>query len=712
MKMIRFAVKSTTSEDGYFQGKLLEEEQEACWENKERIGWSSEKNSRNWPQLIKCEFKQCYKIEKFSIVVHSCKIPKRISVYADGSNEEYLIGSLDFDSNLSMEYSVCQEHHVVLPIPVIGTGIVLRVEGFYKNQGNIFHQAHILSFKCFGVAAPHLKNEAPAPVNMPCSPLDDLHLDPLNMSPQDRLNHSAADSFEVLVDYRKAGGFDHGALSEVDMALLSIGVPMDILSETAKNNRIGKETSTVVHQLKQAQNPSNFQDVEKCIHSVVELGIRLAHVRVLQQQAIEDENQSVIEELDNQCNAFNVNILQLSRVYIAPSQTIDQLPIQKHEPLSTETLSEKPQWSELETILRNRMDYENLNIYVGGETTFQPNVELEDYLGAYISKLLTVTNDSIQTVVLLTLGDSMHSIQNPLVISKVVQFILSQNLYREKSAALQHFVLNSLEAFPRLEIEIISQISSFTSDPDIEEHKRAACSKLLTRFPKQNAIVIERLVDLSLENKATNKDALFAIESLLLNRELYEWAKREPFWGSLISLLPHLDEYKIVSPRISTFENATIKETYSSQAVDLKLNGLVEKTRISEDPMFDDFIEDQIAEEEKINDDQMFAKINGGPMHEDIIEDKRFAKMNKDLIYKDEITNEGPIAEILNENQIVEEAKTNEDPENLNDEEKFKEGLENFNEEEKFNEYPMPETPNEFGSENTTTKKSSACIIS
>jgi len=256
--MLPFRVCDCTSEDGLFAAKLLEEG---------KGEWATEQFCA-WPQSISFEFKQCCRVERIEVTSHTFRIPKRIELHAlgDGDNEMFL-GVLHFDSNVGRSYT--EEEHKTIAISVFATGFRIEISGCFRNRLNVFEQASIVKFAVFGETCPGLVPEAPALI-----PLEVEFEEVREERTQVSFPHVPKDLkfYEVVQDIRGLPN-EFGMLTDVDLALLSVNVPMEIVEASCSPHRIAECAAKLIPRLDEADMRGK----------VFDLGIQLAklyHERV------------------------------------------------------------------------------------------------------------------------------------------------------------------------------------------------------------------------------------------------------------------------------------------------------------------------------------------------------------------------------------------------------------------------------------------------
>ncbi|CAK9025692.1 Centrosomal protein of 104 kDa (Cep104), partial [Durusdinium trenchii] len=215
------------------------------------LGWAT-KSFCSWPQEIEVSLNGCFRVHEIVLCAHPFRIPTRVEFFVTGAREEaaYYLGHVLFDSNLTHKFECSEEK--VIPLNVYGTGLRLRVAGCHRNPLNLFEQAQLTHLEVMGSSCPLLLPETPAPVPTREALEHGLYAasEPggLLQTWKDRsriLAPRQRRSFQVVGEER-VQGFAHGALSETDAALMSLGIPLELIGAVAHPNRVGKETGVLL----------------------------------------------------------------------------------------------------------------------------------------------------------------------------------------------------------------------------------------------------------------------------------------------------------------------------------------------------------------------------------------------------------------------------------------------------------------------------------
>ncbi|GBG30156.1 Centrosomal protein of 104 kDa [Hondaea fermentalgiana] len=214
-RLVRYQVCGWTSQDGLCPAEALED-----WNsdetNQDLRGWCTE-SFCVWPQEIELSFPSCTRIDDIEIVAHSFRTPRSVDVFVTGFQTQggaYYIGRMSFDSNLLQDHTLneCKRARV----DAYGTGLILRIPECYSNKRNLFDQA---STK--------------------------LAVDTSRRGLRQRRRFEVITNNIDIFDERE-NGYDHAQMTEVDKALLSLGIAMNVINTTATPYRISETTAGFV----------------------------------------------------------------------------------------------------------------------------------------------------------------------------------------------------------------------------------------------------------------------------------------------------------------------------------------------------------------------------------------------------------------------------------------------------------------------------------
>ncbi len=275
---LAFKVNGVSSEDARALGLVGGNEYAGGKESKmEQLeGWCTGR-ACEWPQECVVELESCCKVWTLEIQVHEFRVPNRIAIYALGQRDpgEMYIGHVEFTSNL---YDYSRQEIKAVPIYAYCTGIRIVVEGCHRNKFNVYQQAQIVKLNVNGQPSP-LIEESPAAIperifsGNPWNPENEVESKEFDTASVAATNNQETKEasqdiergyvemregkiayirprFEVVDDaWIHDESYQHGAMTDVDLALLSVGVPINIISDSASRIRVDSYTAACVESL-------------------------------------------------------------------------------------------------------------------------------------------------------------------------------------------------------------------------------------------------------------------------------------------------------------------------------------------------------------------------------------------------------------------------------------------------------------------------------